>query len=124
MIPDVRRFGACRFTSTRHRAERQYTGPLMSHSIPLVDISSLFGEPSRERTRTDRAIMAAAATPGFMVGRGLPPDVPAGRAVRADLLRLFQLPEQETRKLWRQKFESAYSNVYRGWFPLQKGFLT
>ncbi|MGC1520415.1 MAG: 2OG-Fe(II) oxygenase family protein [Steroidobacteraceae bacterium] len=96
----------------------------MRHSIPLIDIGSLFGEPSRERTEADRAIMAAAATPGFMVVRGLPPDVPAGRAVRADLLRLFQLPEQETRKLWRQKFDPAHSNVYRGWFPLQRGFLT
>jgi isopenicillin N synthase-like dioxygenase len=96
----------------------------MGHSIPLVDISSLFGEASRERARTDREIMAAAATPGFMVVTGLPPDVPAGRAARADLLRLFQLPEQETRRLWRQKFDPAHSNVYRGWFPLQKGFLT
>ena len=68
--------------------------------------------------------MAAAAAPGFMVVTGLPPDVPAGRAVRADLLRLFRLPEQETRRLWRQKFDAAHSNVYRGWFPLQKGFLT
>lgn len=96
----------------------------MHDSIPFIDIGSLLGEPSRERTQADRAIMEAAATPGFMVVRGLPPDVPAGRAVRADLLRLFQLPEQETRKLWRQKFDPAHSNVYRGWFPLQQGFLT
>jgi len=96
----------------------------MSHSIPLIDISPLFGDPSRERELADRAIMGAAATPGFMVVRGLPPDVPVGREVRADLLRIFQLSENETRRLWRQKFNPAHPNVYRGWFPLQKGFLT
>ena len=79
---------------------------------------------SRTRDLTDQAIMAAAAAPGFMVVTGLPPDVPAGQAVRADLLRVFQLPDLETRKLWRQKFEPSHPNVYRGWFPLQTGFLT
>jgi isopenicillin N synthase-like dioxygenase len=59
-----------------------------------------------------------------MVVRNLPSDVPAGRCARADLLRLFELPQSETRKLWRQKFDPAHRNVYRGWFPLQKGFLT
>ena len=96
----------------------------MDHAIPLIDITPLFGKQSLERDLTDRAIMAAAAASGFMVVRGLPPDVPAGRAARADLLRLFQLPEHETRKLWRQKFDPAHPNLYRGWFPLQTGFLT
>jgi isopenicillin N synthase-like dioxygenase len=94
------------------------------HAIPCIDIGPLFGAPSVERDLADRAIMAAAAASGFMVVTGLPPDVPAGRAVRADLLRLFQLPQSETRKLWRQKFDPAHANVYRGWFPLQTGFLT
>jgi isopenicillin N synthase-like dioxygenase len=96
----------------------------MDHSIPVIDIETLFGVSSQARDRTDQAIMAAADSPGFMVVRGLPPEVPAGRAARAELLRLFQLPENETRKLWRQKFDPAHPNVYRGWFPLQKGFLT
>ena len=96
----------------------------MDHAIPFIDISPLFGTASPERDLTDRAIMSAAATSGFMVVRGLPPDVPAGRVARADLLRLFQLPEHETRKLWRQKFDPSHPNVYRGWFPLQTGFLT
>src|SRR5277367_1391728 len=96
----------------------------MDHSIPFIDIRPLFGDQSPERDLTDRAVNAAAATPGFMVVRGMPPDVPSGGAVRADLLRLFQLPADETRKLWRQKFDPAHRNVYRGWFPLQKGFLT
>src|SRR3984957_2113595 len=96
----------------------------MDHSIPVIDIETLFGASSHARDRTDQAIMAAADSPGFMVVRGLPPEVPAGRAARAALLRLFQLPENETRKLWRQKCDPAHPNVYRGWFPLQKGFLT
>src|ERR1700678_3830348 len=74
----------------------------MDHFIPCIDVSSLFETPSRTRELTDQAIMAAAASPGFMVVRGFPPDVPASRAARADLLRLFDLPESETRKLWRQ----------------------
>jgi isopenicillin N synthase-like dioxygenase len=96
----------------------------MDPSIPFIDIGTLFGSSSRARDLTDQAIMAAAASPGFMVVGGLPADIPAGRAIRADLLRLFQLPETETRKLWRQKFDPAHPNVYRGWFPLQSGFLT
>jgi isopenicillin N synthase-like dioxygenase len=96
----------------------------MDHSIPLIDIGCLFRGPSLERDLVDGAIMSAAAASGFMVIRDFPPDVPVGRSARADLLRLFELPQSETRKLWRQKFASAHRNVYRGWFPMQKGFLT
>ena len=45
-------------------------------------------------------------------------------ASRRALLRLFDLPAGETRKLWRQKFDPAHRNVYRGWFPLQNGHET
>jgi isopenicillin N synthase-like dioxygenase len=92
--------------------------------IPRIDIGTLFGSPSRARERTDEAIMAAAALVGFLVVQDLPSDIPAGLAARADLLRLFTLPGSETRKLWRQKFDPTHRNVYRGWFPLQTGFLT
>ncbi|MEA3196189.1 MAG: hypothetical protein QOF32_241 [Gammaproteobacteria bacterium] len=96
----------------------------MGHSIPDIDVSSLFGASSTERDLVDRTIMDAAATSGFMLVRGFPPDVPASLAARADLLRIFRLPESEIRKLWRQKFAPEHRNVYRGWFPLQTGFLT
>ena len=96
----------------------------MDLSIPSINVGSLFHGSSRQRDFTDRSIMMAAATPGFMVVRGFPPDVPTGCVARTELLRLFQLPETETRKLWRQKFDSTRPNVYRGWFPLQTGFLT
>jgi isopenicillin N synthase-like dioxygenase len=85
----------------------------------------LFGAARSERDLADRAIMAAAATSGFMVVRDLPPEVPVGRAPGArDVAACFELPQSETRKLWRQKFDPAHQNVYRGWFPLQTGFLT
>lgn len=59
-----------------------------------------------------------------MVVRGLPDWIPTGQSIRSRLLRIFQLPEIEKRRLWRQKFDPAHPNVYRGWFPLQPGFLT
>lgn len=96
----------------------------MDLSIPLIDISPLFGAPSPGRESVDRAVMAAAKSPGFMVIKGLPADVPMGPLARSVLLRLFQLPEHETRKLWRQKFDPNHPNLYRGWFPVQTGHLT
>lgn len=68
--------------------------------------------------------MAASADSGFMLIRALPDDVPVGAAVRAQLLRLFDLPPEEIRPLLRQKFDPTHANLYRGWFPLQKGFPT
>ena len=68
--------------------------------------------------------MDAAASCGFFVARGFPAGVPIDRPSRADLLRVFQLPAHDIRPLWRQKFDASHANVYRGWFPLQKGFLT
>jgi isopenicillin N synthase-like dioxygenase len=68
--------------------------------------------------------MDAAASSGFFVARSFPPDVPVDRDTRRNLLRLFQLPQSEIRRLWRQKFDPSHPNVYRGWFPLQQGFLT
>jgi isopenicillin N synthase-like dioxygenase len=73
---------------------------------------------------TDRAIADAAATAGFFVAYGFPSSVPIDRDSRARLLRIFELPEDGIRPLWRQKFDPSHANVYRGWFPLQRGFLT
>jgi isopenicillin N synthase-like dioxygenase len=92
--------------------------------IPSIDVSALFGTPSAARDRTDQAIMDAAATSGFFAAGGFPPNVPVDRETRRNLLRLFQLPQSEIRRLWRQKFDPTHVNVYRGWFPAQKGFLT
>jgi len=89
--------------------------------IPRIDISALFSGRSPARDRTDAAIMAAASDAGFMTICELPPGVPIGAERRRALLRLFDLPASITRTLWRQKFDPAHRNVYRGWFPLQNG---
>ncbi len=91
--------------------------------VPQVDISALFSE-SAGHAATDAAIITAAGSSGFMTVCGLPPEVPIDVASRRALLRLFELPGVQTRKLWRQKFDPTHPNVYRGWFPLQNGHET
>jgi isopenicillin N synthase-like dioxygenase len=92
--------------------------------IPVIDIAALFGSAGAARDATDRAVMEAATRIGFMTVTGLPASVPLSPDMRRQLLRLFALPAAETRNLWRQKFDPAQPNVYRGWFPLQDGFTT
>jgi isopenicillin N synthase-like dioxygenase len=87
--------------------------------IPSIDISALFRGAGARRDRVDARIAAAAAEEGFMIVGGLPADVPLGPQSRSALLRIFSLPEQEIRKLWRWNFEPRNPNVYRGWFPAQ-----
>lgn len=91
--------------------------------VPRIDISALFSD-SAERGETDAAIVEAAGSAGFMTIGGLPPEVPIDAQSRRMLLRLFDLPPAETRKLWRRKFDPTHRNIYRGWFPLQNGFET
>ncbi len=87
--------------------------------IPSIDISALFGGDEAARRAVDGRIARAAAEEGFMRVTGLPVDVPLGSRSRSELLRLFSLPEQEIRKLWRWNFDERNANVYRGWFPAQ-----
>lgn len=89
--------------------------------IPSIDVAPLFAPPSPQRNAADAAILAAARDAGFMTIGGLPSWAPVDAAGRDALLRVFDLPESETRRLWRQKFAPDHSNVYRGWFPLQNG---
>jgi isopenicillin N synthase-like dioxygenase len=65
--------------------------------------------------------MAAAGDDGFMTICGLPSGAASEAQARRALLSLFDLPASVTRWLWRQKFEPAHPNIYRGWFPLQNG---
>jgi isopenicillin N synthase-like dioxygenase len=96
----------------------------MPDLIPSIDISALFAAGSAARAATDQAIGRAAAETGFMLVRTFPDDVPVGAAARAQLLRLFDLPADQIRPLWRQKFDPSHHNVYRGWFALQSGHPT
>jgi isopenicillin N synthase-like dioxygenase len=97
---------------------------MMPDLIPSIDVSALFAGGSAARAATDQAIRQAAAQTGFMLVHTFPDDVPVGAAARAQLLRLFDLPSQEIRPLWRQKFDPSHRNVYRGWFALQSGHPT
>jgi isopenicillin N synthase-like dioxygenase len=99
-------------------------GEAVQPAIPSIDVSALFAPDPVARAATDRAIMAATAHSGFMLIHAVPQDVPMGAGARSQLLRLFDLPPETVRPLWRQKFDPNHRNVYRGWFPLQKGFPT
>ena len=96
----------------------------MPDPIPSIDISALFAAESAARAATDAAVRDAATGSGFLLIHARPEDMPVGAATRAQLLRLFELPAEKIRPLWRQKFDPAQRNVYRGWFPLQQGHPT
>jgi len=88
--------------------------------IPLIDVTALFGPAGAARDEVDAAIMRAASGSGFMTVTARPELIPATAAERARLLRVFGLPETQTRRLWRRKFAEENPNVYRGWFPVQQ----
>ena len=91
--------------------------------IPVIDISSLFGAPSPTRDATDRAIMSAATSSGFMTVTGLPNNT-LSPGIRKKLLSIFALSDEKKRLLYRQNFDPARDNIYRGWFPLTPGHPT
>ena len=96
----------------------------MQESIASIEVAALFGTDRTARDATDRSIMAAAVSSGFMLVTSIPAAVPVGAQARAQLLRLFDLPPHLLLPLWRQKFAPHNTNIYRGWFPLQRGFPT
>jgi len=58
------------FQKARHHVDSRGTAAM--DSIPLIDISSLFGVPCGDRDHTDRQIAEAAADVGFFSARGWP----------------------------------------------------
>ena len=62
-----------------------------------------------------------AAGIGFMTVTGFPGSELLSRDRRAELLQVFAIPEAEKAKLLRWNFDQTKKNVYRGWFPLQRG---
>jgi isopenicillin N synthase-like dioxygenase len=93
-------------------------------SIPVVDVGPLFATARTDRQIPDSALVTAARDIGFVCVRGLPRAAAPGPAERARLLAIFGLDEGAKRRLYRRKFASENSNVYRGWFPMQPGNLT
>ncbi len=99
-------------------------GTAHSGTIPVVDVTALFGAEPAAWQRPDQALGAAARDSGFACIRGLPDAAVPGPRERARLLAIFALDEREKRRLYRRKFAPENRNVYRGWFPLQPGNLT
>ncbi len=85
--------------------------------LPQIDAAALLSGPSA----ADHAVIDAASEVGFLTLAGFPAGIPIDAATRRQLLRVFDLPASAQRRLWRQKFEPANPNVYRGWFPLRPG---
>jgi isopenicillin N synthase-like dioxygenase len=90
--------------------------------IPTIDIAPLF-DHSIARVETDAAVLRAAREIGFMTVTGIPGDALAP-ATRRRLLAIFALPEAAKHAMCRRTFVAENANLYRGWFPLQNGFLT
>ncbi len=85
--------------------------------IPVIDARSLFAGPGSERAAVDALIAAAAESIGFFCLRGPLELVPTAPSNREQLLRVFSLPDDEQRNLWRTFYEPTHHNVYRGWNP-------
>ena len=100
------------------------TDPKMTHKLPIVNIAALFGADIAAREQVDAAITKAAQFEGMLTLTGLPDWAIATPERRRDLLRIFSLPEEQIRQLWRWNFDPTRPNVYRGWFPLQNGTAT
>lgn len=91
----------------------------MTSEIPAIDIAPLFAPASPARDAVDRQILHAASGIGFMTVKGFPGAELLTGGRRAELLRIFQLPDAEKAKLLRWNFDPTRENYYRGWFPLQ-----
>lgn len=89
--------------------------------IPLVDIGALFGPASVERDRRDEEVMAAASDVGFLTVTSPQVEQATARNVRAGLLSVFDLPQEQQRRLWRSKYVDTNPYLYRGWNPLTEG---
>jgi isopenicillin N synthase-like dioxygenase len=90
--------------------------------IPQIDILPLFGEPSAARDEVDAQVLSAAVGSGFLTVSGAP-SASSALSMHAceSLLRVFRIPVDAQRRLWKQNFEPSNANLYRGWFPLESG---
>ena len=86
----------------------------MTQDIETIGIADLFGPPSPARDRTDASIMAAASGIGFMAVRDFPGDAWLTPDSRAQLLRIFALPDTEKQKLLRWNFVNGWISKLQG----------
>jgi isopenicillin N synthase-like dioxygenase len=84
--------------------------------VEPIEVAPLFERPSAERDRVDAAIGAAASTIGVLV-IAVPADVHSNPQTRDGLLRVFDLPGDQQRQLWRRAYAPENRSIYRGWSP-------
>ena len=90
-------------------------------SIPIVDVAALNGPDSARRRSTDEAIGAACRAVGFLIITGHAENAAALEEAQRALLRFFELPPSEKRRLARRRYEKANRNIYRGYYhPLDR----
>lgn len=87
--------------------------------IPVIDIRPLFDTSAGGRDRVDLAVVKAARHIGFMTIVGHPASLTVGSDERARMLRLFAIPQEQQRRLWKRNFAPENKALYRGWFPLE-----
>ncbi len=86
-------------------------------AVPVIDVSSLRqGDAASGRAAADAAIGVACRNVGFFVVTGAADDDRALAELRRQLLRFFELPAAEKRKLARRKYVPENPNRYRGYF--------
>lgn len=88
----------------------------MERMVEPVDVAPLFERSASERDRVDAAIGAAASTTGVLV-IAAPAGVDSDHRTRESLLRVFDLPGDRQRQLWRRAYAPENRSIYRGWSP-------
>ena len=84
--------------------------------VEPVDVAPLLEGSASERDRVDAAIGAAASTTGVLV-IAAPAGVDSDHRTRESLLRVFDLPGDRQRQLWRRAYAPENRSIYRGWSP-------
>lgn len=92
----------------------------MAREIRVVDLTDLEAPPGPARDAADRALGRAAEDMGFLVITGAPVAAVTDPQRIALLLRFFDLPGAEKRRLLNGKFAPENPNDYRGMFSYDR----
>ncbi|SLN30582.1 2OG-Fe(II) oxygenase family protein [Oceanibacterium hippocampi] len=92
----------------------------MPQQIETIRVDALAGPPGPLRDATDTALGRAAEALGFLVITGAPVATLTEAGRRARLLRLFDLPAPEKRRLTNSKHAPENDNRYRGYYAYRR----
>jgi isopenicillin N synthase-like dioxygenase len=92
--------------------------------IPALDIGTLFNSASAERAATDKALLASAADPGFIIVCGFPAETAGKTPAVNELLRMFREPAARRWSEQRQKIDAENRSLGRGWITTDEGHPT